>query len=301
MKRQKLLWGLLLPVLFFSCTDATVSGDYPNNNPYVRSDDDAETMDDDTDLVDTADVDPAESDFIADADPDVTEEENADSFENFDNEPEATEMDQEPDAMEDDILEQESEHEEESDTPPTCLESGGYCMTGDWERSLAYPCNPGFFPDESPRGCEQSWLWCCTPMESGCIAEGRIGVEAQGDSCCEGSVRIENRYPGNAGGCESGTDGTFLCTNCGNGVCELYENRCNCTSDCAGAGTCTPSTTIDCPATTCRNRDNIWPTIESDCVTYEYTCDEDSQYCLKNENSLSNYICNMHTGQCELP
>ena len=186
--------------------------------------------------------------------------------------------------------------------PQTCEDLGGYCNMPQWDTSDAYPCDAAYQPTETSLGCEAQWQWCCAAIGTQtCVPEGRMGDNRDSvtgnDQCCEGLAQIDNRWRTNDGGCEDGPAGTFLCTDCGNGVCDLYENKCNC-SDCAQAGSCTPNGT-DCPATTCRNRNSLLPWIESECIQLTYECNPESLYCLYTEHSYSNMICNMNTGNCE--
>jgi hypothetical protein len=68
-----------------------------------------------------------------------------------------------------------------------------------------------------------------------CIPEGEAFVDYPGAPvCCTGLqlIGLDEAY----GGCISATGGTGdnsgHCTNCGNGVCEVPENKCNCPNDC---------------------------------------------------------------------
>jgi hypothetical protein len=72
-----------------------------------------------------------------------------------------------------------------------------------------------------------------TPVE--CIDDGEVGVSfVTSDVCCAGLVKISNAHFGN-GGCVAPTDGSFICSKCGNGVCGAGENYCNC-NDCCKEG-----------------------------------------------------------------
>ncbi len=183
-----------------------------------------------------------------------------------------------------------------------CVQAGGYCQTVDWETPLSYSCDASHYPAESSQGCEQFREWCCAPLDASCVAEGQMGstldAETTNDACCDGLTLIQAQYPANTGGCESGEEGSFLCTQCGNDRCDRFENECNCSADCAGAGACTLDGQ-DCPATTCRNRDSLWPWIDNECVQLTYTCDAQSHYCLRTESSYPGQTCNLSTGLCQ--
>jgi hypothetical protein len=90
---------------------------------------------------------------------------------------------------------------------------------------------------ECAEGCvcflEYQEAWCIGGIECGCIEEG--GYIISGDDlsvCCEGLVKVDDEQPasGSYGGCESDSPGRF-CAACGDGVCGLEENYCNC-NDC---------------------------------------------------------------------
>lgn len=65
-----------------------------------------------------------------------------------------------------------------------------------------------------------------------CIGEGEKGSIMDGDVCCGILQKVSNSYPSD-GLCVAVTDGSFICTNCGDGGCGLAENKCNCPEDCA--------------------------------------------------------------------
>ena len=50
--------------------------------------------------------------------------------------------------------------------------------------------------------------------------------------CCEGLTKIYISDLDSNGNCENIMD-ISLCSNCGNNVCESWENKCNCPEDCA--------------------------------------------------------------------
>jgi hypothetical protein len=77
-----------------------------------------------------------------------------------------------------------------------------------------------------------------------CLPEGGFGRAAQeGDdpeaACCDGLIRVPGTSPG-VNGC-FGEDGTYACTQCGNGECGLGENHCNCAADCEAPPECVPA------------------------------------------------------------
>lgn len=65
--------------------------------------------------------------------------------------------------------------------------------------------------------------------EQECIKEGEWGWPLA--VCCEGLKNVGNSEPVN-GVCTSYKNPSFVCTNCGNGICGKGENECNCPEDC---------------------------------------------------------------------
>jgi len=75
---------------------------------------------------------------------------------------------------------------------------------------------------------------CKEPQE--CVPEGgSVAVIPGSPSCCEGLVRISPARITSNGQCNM-LVGSALCSDCGNGTCEEWENKCNCEKDC-GVGT----------------------------------------------------------------
>lgn len=50
--------------------------------------------------------------------------------------------------------------------------------------------------------------------------------------CCEGLTAIKNDDPGPYEGCTGRVGGWAICSDCGNKICENWENTCNCPTDC---------------------------------------------------------------------
>ena len=74
-----------------------------------------------------------------------------------------------------------------------------------------------------------------------CIPAGETGpVIPDAPPCCGQAHPISVAiYDEEIGICQE-ADGAFLCSECGNGVCEPWENPCNCEEDCL-AGDCVPA------------------------------------------------------------
>jgi len=73
---------------------------------------------------------------------------------------------------------------------------------------------------------------------SNCAKAGEISFnDATGESkeCCAGLVQVENVPAGRPEKCEEYHNMAgygAICTDCGNDVCEGWENQCNCIEDC---------------------------------------------------------------------
>lgn len=79
-----------------------------------------------------------------------------------------------------------------------------------------------------------------------CVPAGEVysnpslGPEGDFGTCCEGLVSIgqgyyyDPSYPGaDENGCALLIGAGLLCSDCGNGICENWENKCNCPGDCS--------------------------------------------------------------------
>jgi len=99
-----------------------------------------------------------------------------------------------------------------------------FCNSNDQCQAIVYEC---------PQGCEDG---ACLSEE--CTEEGKINYFNE-PPCCEGLVVISTSYPLENGKCSLvPTNGAGLCANCGNGICEKWENKCNCPEDCKGLEQC---------------------------------------------------------------
>jgi len=76
-----------------------------------------------------------------------------------------------------------------------------------------------------------------------CLGEGKITFDIDMPNgkwkCCEGLTMISRGFKFNAktGICRPTQRLGRICSNCGNSKCELWENPCNCPSDCKGPTT----------------------------------------------------------------
>ena len=105
-----------------------------------------------------------------------------------------------------------------------CEEEGGMC----WE-----DCPEGWTPVYTP-GCSED-LQCCMKNGGGCVGEGQQipGGPFSEYECCAGLDEIEDITVGEEGECDMFPSMGMICSDCGNGGCESWENWCNCPYDCA--------------------------------------------------------------------
>ena len=108
--------------------------------------------------------------------------------------------------------------------PNFCEEDGGVCMEN---------CPQGWNAVFTP-GCPGTEK-CCMKDEFECVEEGgQIPGGSPSDiQCCAGLVEIEDIAAGEDGECDIFLSTGIICSDCGNGGCELWENQCNCPQDCA--------------------------------------------------------------------
>ena len=88
------------------------------------------------------------------------------------------------------------------------------------------------FPDG--KDCEE---WAFFRGECGVeykkeLACKKAGEEIKTGQCCENLTPINNDVPGPNEGCTGRIGGWNICSDCGNNICESWENTCNCPSDC---------------------------------------------------------------------
>ncbi len=77
-------------------------------------------------------------------------------------------------------------------------------------------------------------------VEHECVAEGESGPWIPpGWVCCEGLIATACAEEDESGECII-EDGVFCCTSCGDGVCGIGENWCNCGGDCDADEECVP-------------------------------------------------------------
>ncbi|MBM4370392.1 MAG: hypothetical protein FJ098_01975 [Deltaproteobacteria bacterium] len=124
-----------------------------------------------------------------------------------------------------------------------CFEVGGACYGS---------CPPGWTAmDEYTPWCPASKT-CCVPDGLECLGAGSFQpVIPDPTPCCAGLETIPSAKVNEDGQCDW-MQGAALCSDCPNGLCEGWENFCNCPDDCGGvepAG-CDPwqGGTIQCPA-----------------------------------------------------
>lgn len=75
-----------------------------------------------------------------------------------------------------------------------------------------------------------------------CLLEGQTAIPGELE-CCEIFSTLPNSTMGDDGQCLPPIKGSFMCTRCGNGLCQPPENECSCPEDCNL--TCTDSDGLD--------------------------------------------------------
>jgi hypothetical protein len=78
----------------------------------------------------------------------------------------------------------------------------------------------------------------CQPKP--CFGEGQSMAIYPGNACCSGLSAINPVRPQTDGTCQL-LVGASICSNCGNGTCEAWENTCNCSTDCKQTNPVCPS------------------------------------------------------------
>jgi len=72
-------------------------------------------------------------------------------------------------------------------------------------------------------------VWVCS---QGCVEEGGyVPVVPGAPECCDGLIKVPCDAPDAEGKCQL-CAGASICTKCGDGVCGVGENKCNCPDDC---------------------------------------------------------------------
>jgi hypothetical protein len=104
------------------------------------------------------------------------------------------------------------------DLAPTILESYGISL----EASSTSPAVDGFS------------LYSLPPFS--CVPEGAAFIDYENSPACCAGLELISLDKSIGPNCIAATGGkgnnSGFCTNCGNGVCELNENSCNCPADC---------------------------------------------------------------------
>lgn len=83
-----------------------------------------------------------------------------------------------------------------------------------------------------------------------CVSAGEaannpsLGPNGFFGECCEGLKEIPAYYESEEV-CVLGLGGANICSDCGNNICETWENKCNCPEDCKIEDEC--SSVEDCP------------------------------------------------------
>lgn len=108
--------------------------------------------------------------------------------------------------------------------------SFGICMEewGPWRNCGNGVCEAGENKCNCPKDCPGS--------ETGCVGAGekvRDNGEENGRMCCEGLTEVFDQWELDGDGrCHALDNYGYHCLKCGDGLCGLGENKCNCPNDC---------------------------------------------------------------------
>ncbi len=112
-------------------------------------------------------------------------------------------------------------NEDKCNCPKDCGNAAAGCGNG--------KCEPG----ENAANCGPD-----CPADS-CVEEGneKLVVPEEAPDCCAGLTEIFD-FATIYTDCSSPSNGTMICAKCGDGICGLGENKCNCSKDCDIAADC---------------------------------------------------------------
>jgi hypothetical protein len=71
--------------------------------------------------------------------------------------------------------------------------------------------------------------------DTGCLEVGEVGDVNEDIACCNGTEPLQNYLIDQSGNCVKigeSIPGNRICLDCGNGICEEFENECTCPDDC---------------------------------------------------------------------
>ncbi len=119
-----------------------------------------------------------------------------------------------------------SDIEASMETVDTLSDEGGLVFVLKAIRAVNATGNESFSPPHKPAGvksADEARVVRIIP----CAGEGPVGSGSP-DLCCE---RLQVLAVADPITCES-IKGGYICSDCGDGVCGTWENRCNCPEDC---------------------------------------------------------------------
>ena len=158
--------------------------------------------------------------------------------------------------------------------PSECVSLGGICVDDDVPIPWELVCPAG--TEAAPYGGCKDGQICCAPA-MGCIGPGgKMDLSTGAAECCEGLTSIPYALWDPSGSC-GGTFDVSICSACGDGTCEDWENPCNCDKDCTPAVPCNGPLT-PCPeGQYCKNPDATCDLlgVMGSCVEIPEACDLD--------------------------
>jgi hypothetical protein len=134
----------------------------------------------------------------------------------------------------------------------------------------------------------------CTPN---CVLDGLDARPTSNITCCEGLERVPNATVNNESICIPPINNSFVCTECGNGLCQPPENECSCPADCNV--TCNDTDGLDYfnQGNVIRNGTVKWDDCVNTKILTEFYCEYKA---LLNQTfeCLSHYNYTCHHGRC---
>lgn len=95
------------------------------------------------------------------------------------------------------------------------------------------------FIEGKERGASDECQFICSQsiVDNGCAkageGDGAPGPNSPIVTCCSGLTKINGCLELRNGVCEPLVGCGGICSDCGNKICETWENKCNCPSDCS--------------------------------------------------------------------
>jgi hypothetical protein len=88
-------------------------------------------------------------------------------------------------------------------------------------------------------GVSENICNCPSDCKENCVKEGgSVPIVPNAPKCCAGLTGIGCNTPDSSGNCNQNCVGASVCAKCGDGICGIGENKCNCPQDCSAIQEC---------------------------------------------------------------